>query len=154
MEATPSQLPEIAFSPPTHTHPAIVSGDQSDAGMINERITHIQRASTLLSNPIEFVLYGVSLLFVNKLVLLFSLLVVHNFFNSFTIDRAEEVRPFTVIAFLMVLVCLQKFCKLDVRFVRRFIPAVDILEENTRQIRSKNSLEVKGYLKTNLTYIL
>lgn len=122
--------------------------------MINERITHIQRTSTLLSNPIEFVLYGVSLLFVNKLVLLFSLLVVHNFFNSFTIDRAEEVRPFTVIAFLMVLVCLQKFCKLDVRFVRRFIPAVDILEENTRQIRSKNSLEVKGYLKTNLTYIL
>lgn len=122
--------------------------------MINERITHIQRASTLLSNPIEFVLYGVSLLFVNKLVLLFSLLVVHNFFNSFTIDRAEEVRPFTVIAFLMVLVCLQKFCKLDVRFVRRFIPAVDILEENTHQIRSKNLLEVKGYLKTNLTYIL
>ena len=48
METTPCQLPEIAL------FPGMVSGDQSDAGIINERITYIQRASTLLSNSIVF----------------------------------------------------------------------------------------------------
>lgn len=46
----------------------------------------------------------------------------------------------------MVLVCFQKFCKLDVRFVRRFIPVVDVLKESNHQIRSKSLLEVKEYI--------